>query len=87
MFQAYMVGSPNVVFREIPFFSFFKWKSVRNGGYSNQVGGEAEETYVDFDGDGKTGVALYRKGAWHIIPSSTSVFYGLGLGGILLIFQ
>jgi hypothetical protein len=45
------------------------------------VGRKAEETYVDFDGDGKTGIALYRNGAWYIIPSSTGVLYGGGFGG------
>lgn len=38
---------------------------------------------VDFDGDRKTDVALYRQsiGAWYIVPSSTGVYYFVGFGG------
>jgi uncharacterized protein (DUF362 family) len=36
---------------------------------------------VDFDGDGKTDMAIYRRGGWFTIPSSTGAFYGVGFGG------
>ena len=40
---------------------------------------------VDFDGDGKTDVAIYRKstGAWFIYPSLAGAagIYGVGFGG------
>ncbi len=41
----------------------------------------AINTYVDFDGDGKADIGIYRGGGWFIIPSSTGAFYGIGFGG------
>ena len=41
-----------------------------NGGYSNQVSGKAEETYVDFDGNDKIGIPLYRNGGRYISISN-----------------
>jgi hypothetical protein len=43
------------------------------------------QLFVDFDGDGKADIAIYRAstGAWFIYPSSTgpSGIYGVGFGG------
>ena len=50
-----------------------------NGGYSNQVSGKAEETYVDFDGNGKIGTPLYRDGAWYIQSVIIDIRYYLGV--------
>jgi hypothetical protein len=38
---------------------------------------------VDFDGDGKTDVVVYRasQGGWYVIPSSGAAPYGVGWGG------
>jgi Ca2+-binding RTX toxin-like protein len=38
---------------------------------------------VDFDGDGKTDIAVYRAetGAWYVIPSGGASPYGMGWGG------
>ena len=42
----------------------------------------SEET-VDFDGDGKTDLAIYRSGsgAWYVRPSGGASPYGVGWGG------
>lgn len=41
------------------------------------------ERTVDFDGDGRTDIAVYRKnqGGWYVIPSSGITPYGVGWGG------
>jgi hypothetical protein len=41
------------------------------------------KSIVDFDGDSKTDIAVYRSGtgAWYVIPSSGASPYGVGWGG------
>ena len=52
-------------------------------GFSIPVSGKAKEIYVNFDGDGKTDIAIYRSsnGGWYIVPSSGVAPYGVGWGG------
>jgi hypothetical protein len=50
--------------------------------FSNEVNGKAQNGYVDFDGDGKSDIAVYRpsNGTWYINPSSGAAAYGVQWG-------
>ena len=56
-------------------------------GFSNEVSGvatQADQMFVDYDGDGRTDTSVYRvnSGYWWIIPSSgSSPYYSVGWGG------
>ena len=43
--------------------------------------GSGTTTTVDFDGDGRTDIAVYRSGAWYILRSSDSGTTAVGFGG------
>jgi hypothetical protein len=51
--------------------------------FSSEVNGKAKEVYINFDGDGKSDIAVYRAttGYWYIDPSSGAAAYGVGYGG------
>jgi uncharacterized delta-60 repeat protein len=51
--------------------------------YIARFNADGKRPIVDFDGDRKADIALYRQsiGAWYIVPSSTGVYYAVGFGG------
>ncbi len=59
--------------------------SVPGVPYGVGWGGNPNDVPVagDFDGDGKTDIAVYRAstGAWYVMPSGGDAPYGLGWGG------
>ena len=51
--------------------------------YAVGFGGNPNDVPVpgDYDGDGKTDIAIYRSGTWFILPSSGGSYYTVGFGG------
>ena len=60
--------------------AYAKFTPQNESGFSNEVRWPCLDI-ANFDGDGKTDIALYRNGGWFIMPSSTGIPYGIGFGG------
>ncbi len=74
---------PGLVQRQTYYISATAYDTSNNESvFSNQVSGKAKEVYINFDGDGRTDIAIYRSstGVWYINPSSGAPYEG-GWGG------